>query len=78
MKTREEYIQNLQKGNLVAFRNKEGMYSGTVQDISDKVMVKTNNGSIYFVEKKNIVWVKNGTHWPIGVYNALMETKRGK
>lgn len=78
MKTRQDYLQNLQKGNLVAFRNKDEMYSGTVQEVSNKVTVKTNNGSVYFIDKQDITWVKNGTSWPIGIYNALKETRKGK
>lgn len=78
MKTREEYLNSLQKGNMVAFRNKEEMYSGAVQEVSEKVTIKTNNGSVYFIEKSDIVWIKNGTSWPIGIYNALKETRKGK
>lgn len=63
---------------MVAFRNKEEMYSGTVQEVSEKVTIKTNNGSVYFIEKSDIVWIKNGTLWPIGIYNALKETRKGK
>lgn len=78
MKTREEYLQTLQKGNMVAFRNKEEMYCGIVQEVNTKVTVKTNNGSIYFIENSDIVWIKTGTTWPIGIYNALKATRKGK
>ena len=50
------------------------MISGKVVDISkDKGIytISTHNGSIFYVKKNSIVWVKMGSRWPVGIYNAL-------
>lgn len=68
----------MQIGNFVAFKNGNEMFSGKVLDISDKVAIQTLNNSIFYIDKKDIVWVKNGSHWPIGVYNALKYSRKEK
>lgn len=80
-KTKKNYIENIQIGNIIAFKVEEDMYSGKVVDISrsdegvPQFTVKTKNGSVYFPEVDDITWVKNGSHWPVGIYNALKLTK---
>lgn len=80
-RTREEFLSNLQLGNIVAFRVGDYMYSGKVVSIvegDDKaVTIKTKNGSVYYPHISEIVWIKNGTHWPQGIFNALKESKKG-
>ena len=80
-KTRGEFLSNLQLGNIVAFRVGDYMYSGKVVFIvegDDKVVtIKTKNGSVYYPHISEIVWIKNGTHWPQGIFNALKESKKG-
>ena len=81
-KSREEYLENLQIDNIVAFRVGEYMLSGKVTYIVDNldvgriITVKTKNGSVYYPNISEIVWIKNGTHWPTGIFNALKESKR--
>lgn len=70
-KSREVYLANLSIGNIVAFKSKEMMFSGKVVDIADKVTIQTLNNSVFYVDKQDIVWVKLGSNWPIGIYNAL-------
>lgn len=72
-KSREEYIKNICPGNIVAFNSGEYMFSGRVIDFSptNRVVIKTRNGSVFFVERNDIVWVKTGSKWPLGIYNAL-------
>lgn len=75
-KTREYYLSMVKPGNIVAFKYQENMFSGKIHKVEGNTCdIKTSNGSLYYVEKKDIVWVKNGTHWPVGVYNALKASK---
>lgn len=80
--TRQFYIDNMQLGNVVAFTiSKDGsqtMLSGRVRHITnDVVTVQTKNGSIFYPRKDQIVWVRTGTRWPLGIYNALKFGKKG-
>ena len=69
---REFYLNNIVVGNFVAFTVNETMFSGKVFSVDgEEIIVKTKNGSVYNITKKDIAWVKNGTHWPVGIYNAL-------
>lgn len=75
-KTKEYFISNMKVGNVVAFviHTREGnkMLSGRVISISkDIVTVNTKNGSIFYPSKSDVVWVKTGSFWPVGIYNAL-------
>ena len=72
-KTKQEYIC---VGNIVAFKREDLMFSGKVIEVSeDKVTIQTPNNSIFYVERENVVWVKIGTKWPVGIYNALKYSK---
>lgn len=75
-KTKQEYISNICAGNIVAFKREDLMFSGKVIEVSeDKVTIQTPNNSIFYVERENVVWVKIGTKWPVGIYNALKYSK---
>lgn len=78
-KTRQEYLENLQIGNIVAFKVGEHMFSGKVVSFPGmcRITVKTKNGSVYYPDISDVVWIKNGTHWPQGIFNALKESKKG-
>lgn len=79
MKTREEYLSTLSVGNIIAFKEQDDMYSGKVEEIlGDIYMIKTKNGSVYYVNIDSIIWIKNGSHWPKGIFNALKATKNNK
>ena len=79
MKTREEYLSTLSVGNIVAFKSNEDMYSGKVEEINeDTITIKTNNGSVFSRNRCDIVWIKNGSRCPIGIFNALKATKNRK
>lgn len=76
---REQFINNISVGNIVAFRSNSCMYSAKVIEVRDAnkpLVVQTKNGSILYVDRQDVAWVKNGTHWPAGIYNALKYTKR--
>lgn len=80
-RTRAYFVSNMQLGNNVAFTvdNDTGpkMLSGKVIKIEDaKVTIRTKNGSIFYPKKDEIVWVRTGTRWPIGIYNALNFDKK--
>ena len=75
-KTKQEYISIICVGNIVAFKIEDLMFSGKVIEVSeDKVTIQTPNNSIFYVERENVVWVKIGTKWPVGIYNALKYSK---
>lgn len=82
-KTRNDYIRNLQLGNIVAFKTGDSMFSGKVVSIAENglddktITIKTKNGSVYYPHLSDIVWIKNGSYWPEGIFNALKEGKKG-
>lgn len=77
VKNREHYLSTLSEGNIVAFNLDGNMYSGKVVSTEfDSIAVKTKNGSVYFIHKEDISWVKNGSHWPQGIYNSLKFSNR--
>ena len=72
IKDRNFYLNTLSEGNIIAFNVDGNMYSGKVVSMDfGSIAVKTKNGSVYFIQKNDIAWVKNGTHWPQGIYNSL-------
>lgn len=82
--TRQYFVDNMQPGNIVAFTvdSEQGlaMLSGRVIQIdhdSKVVTIRTKNGSIFYPKKDRIVWVRTGTRWPLGIYNALKFGKKG-
>lgn len=78
-KSRAYFIENMKPGNVVAFTAGERMLSGRVKKINgNTVTIRTKNGSIFYVEKQNVVWVLTGSHWPVGIYNALRYGKEGE
>lgn len=71
-KTREYYVDMATVGMTIAFIENNVMLSGKIIAIeNDTFTIRTKNCSIYFVKKQNVVWVRTGTHWPVGIYNAL-------
>lgn len=82
-KIREDYINSAPIGAIVAFKNEDNVYSGRIAEIQENLqtnhkrfVIKTKNGSVYFVEQENIIWVKTGSHWPNGVFNALKYSRK--
>ena len=75
MSSREDYISNIKKGDLVAFKTSSleaKMYSGKITKIgTTKVEVETKNGKKYFVSKENIYWVNTNGKWPSYIMQAL-------
>lgn len=75
MATRDEYLNNVAENNIIAFRMGDSVFSGKVISVDyekpNPFVVKTNNGSVYFVSKQDVMWIKNGSKWPVGIYNAL-------
>lgn len=74
--TRKEHLDNMVCGNIVAFTNGVDMFSGKVISVEGNfVTVQTLNGSIFYKKKDDIKWVKNGSKWPVGIFNALKRSK---
>ena len=81
-KIKDDYINNVEKDMLVAFTNDDKMLAAMVKEVKydergvvTEVKVVTKNGSIYRVPKDNVVWVKTGSRWPAGIFNALKESR---
>lgn len=73
-KTRAEYIENISIGSLVAFKVKNRMLSAKVVQVNENdLKVEAKNGSIYFIGKEAVVWVRTGRRWPAGIWNALKD-----
>lgn len=73
---REDYINNLKEGHIIAYKNDKGMFTGKVIEAhSDDVVIQTVNKSIYTISKNDITWVKLGSRWPTGIFNALVASK---
>lgn len=75
---REDYINNLKEGHIIAYKNDKGMFTGKVIEVhSDDVVIQTVNKSIYTISKNDVTWVKLGSRWPTGIHNALITSKAG-
>lgn len=73
-KTRAEYIKNIEIGSLVAFKVKNRMLSAKVVQVNENdLKVEAKNGSIYFIGKEAVAWVRTGRRWPAGIWNALKD-----
>jgi hypothetical protein len=78
-KSREFYLKSISIGTIVAFKNSDKLFSGKVIEIkNDKLTVQTKNCSVYYINVNDVAWVKNGTNWPVGIYNALKITRERK
>lgn len=82
-KNREYYISKIECGNIVAFNCEDQMFSGKVISVDNVTQtgfftIKTKNGSVYYIPPEDIVWLKTGSHWPTGIYNALKLSKGKK
>lgn len=72
MKTKQDFLAKVQVGSLIAFRIGEDVYSGKVIEVRPtQFIVRTKSCSIFFVDYQDFIWLKTGTKWPEGIYNAL-------
>lgn len=76
LKKREDYIKELRSGYIIAYKNEKGMYTGKVMSVyENEVVIQTVNKSIYTIDKQDITWIKLGSRWPTGIFNALVNSK---
>lgn len=72
MSNKQRYLDNLEKGQIIAFAFLDKTLSGKVTDVEElAVNVEAKNGQKFIVAYKDILWVKTGNRWPKGVYIAL-------
>lgn len=74
------YIETIQVGTLVAFRepetNKLNTAKVTNKSVKNKKLkVETQYGAEFVISYDSVVWVKTGTRWPKGIYNELKGIK---
>lgn len=73
---REDYINNLKEGHIIAYKNDKGMFTGKVIEVrQNNAVIQTINNSVYTIKKEDITWVKLGSRWPTGIFNALVVSK---
>ena len=79
---KEKYIEEANEGTLIAFLDLKGKprTAALVNRSSKRKVVKliTEFGWEFIVPYANVLWVRNGTRWPKGVYNMLKGYKNGK
>jgi len=75
IKDKTELLQQTNFGVLLAFFDRRGKArSGALcdNDVENKIVtVVTEYGWEFKVPYSEVIWVKNGTRWPRGVYNLL-------
>lgn len=82
-KVTDDYLRNIQPGTLVAFKrnSKELAMSGKFVSLdkhnNNVVCIMSKKGTMFKIQKSNILWVKTGNRWPRWVYNLFnnKETK---
>lgn len=75
-RTTSDYIDNIEKGTLVAFKrnlSKNIAMSGKFVcfDENGKVVVESKKGTKFTINKENIIWVKTGIRWPKWVFDMF-------
>ena len=77
-KTTDEYIKTIKEGTLVAFkRNKNkdiamsGKFVGFDETNEKKVLIESKKGTLFKVNRENILWVKTGSRWPKWVFSLF-------
>lgn len=79
---KEKYIEEAEEGTLIAFIDLKGKprTAALVNRSSKRKVVKliTEFGWEFIVPYANVLWVRNGTRWPKGVYKMLKVYKNGK
>lgn len=79
-KGKEDYIETIQIGVLVAFREPETNRLNTAKVVnkstkSRKLKVQTQYGAEFTIPYESVAWVKTGSRWPRGIYNELKGIK---
>ena len=75
MERKMSYIENIEIGQIVAFRLSNGkVKSAKVINKSTKnrkLKLETDYGVEYIISYDDVVWVRTGKRWPRGVYKLL-------
>ena len=75
MEQKMSYIENIDIGTIVAFRLSNGkVKSAKVARKSTKnrkLKVETEYGAEYIISYEDVIWVRTGKRWPLGVYKLL-------
>lgn len=72
MQHKEDFLKKVKVGSTIAFIQNDLVLSGKVIEIRNNLLVvRTKTHSIFFVKPQDFVWLKVGSRWPTGIYNAL-------
>lgn len=77
---KDKYIESIQIGVIVAFREPETNKLNTAKVIKKstknrKLKLQTQYGAEFIIPYESVVWVKTGTRFPRGIYNELKGIK---
>lgn len=79
---KDKYIEEAQPGTLIAFVDDKGKPRTAAlvnRSASRRVIkVETEFNWTFVVPYDNVLWVRNGSRWPKGVYKMLKEYKNGR
>lgn len=83
-KTTDDYLNNIEVGTLVAFKrnSKEIAMSGKFVSFDENndnlVYVESRRGTMFKIQKENIIWVKTGSRWPKWVFTLFNHNRSDK
>lgn len=71
-RTKEDYIQHLEPGMLVAFKSPQGVKSGKVLSKQCEIIkLEEFSGQLMYIKDSDVIWVKTGKRWPKSIFEAL-------
>ena len=76
---KNEYIETVPFGVLVAFADGENVNSAKLTDRDNErkvVQVSTLDNRLIWIDFNDILWVKTGARWPRGIYNLLKQRRK--
>lgn len=83
-KTVDDYLNNIEAGTLVAFKRNSkdiamsGKFVSFDENNDNLVYVESRRGTMFKIQKENIIWVKTGSRWPKWVFTLFNHNRSDK
>lgn len=83
-KTTDDYLNNIEAGTLVAFKRNSkdiamsGKFVSFDENNDNLVYVESRRGTMFKIQKENIIWVKTGSRWPKWVFTLFNHNRSDK
>lgn len=83
-KTVDDYLNNIEAGTLVAFKRNSkdiamsGKFVSFDENNDNLVYVESRRGTMFKIQKENIIWVKTGSRWPKWVFTLFNNNRSDK